>query len=111
MQAADRLAAVEIGERARDPQHAMIAARRQAHGLGGIAQQFGALRVGLRDGLQHRGRCFGIGADPRQSARRVARPLDIARRGDARGDDRLVAIEVAERSLELWTELTSSKAT
>ena len=39
MHAADCVGAVEVGERARDAQHAVIAARRQPHGLGGIAQQ------------------------------------------------------------------------
>ena len=39
MHPADLVGAIEIGERARDPQHAMIAARRQPHGVGGIPQQ------------------------------------------------------------------------
>src|SRR5260370_36460751 len=67
MQPADFLRAVEIGERAGDAQHAVIAARRQPHGLGGVAQEFLALRVRLREGLQRRGRRFGIGADMRKS--------------------------------------------
>ena len=37
--AAHRLFAVKIGERARDPQHPVVAARGKAHGLGGFAQQ------------------------------------------------------------------------
>src|SRR5215510_16146019 len=37
--AADLLRVVEVGERARDPQHAVIAARGQPHGVGGVAQQ------------------------------------------------------------------------
>jgi hypothetical protein len=45
MQPADLFRAVEIGQRARDAQHAVIAARRQLHGFGGIAQQLLALRV------------------------------------------------------------------
>jgi len=45
IQPADFFRAVEIGERAGDPQHAVIAARRQAHGLGRVAQKFRALRV------------------------------------------------------------------
>lgn len=40
MQPADFLRAIEIGQRAGDAQYAVIAARRQAHGFGRIAQQF-----------------------------------------------------------------------
>ena len=36
MDAADFVGAVEVGERAGHPQHAMIAARRQPHGVGGF---------------------------------------------------------------------------
>ena len=36
MHAADFFGAVEIGERARHAQHAMIAARREPHGIGGV---------------------------------------------------------------------------
>jgi hypothetical protein len=43
MQPADFFRAVEIGQRAGDAQHAMIAARRQPHGLGGVTQQLCAL--------------------------------------------------------------------
>ena len=39
MHAADLVGAVEVGERARHPQHAMIAARGEPHGVGGVAQQ------------------------------------------------------------------------
>ena len=39
MHAADFVGAVEIGERARHPQHPVITARRQPHGVGGIAQE------------------------------------------------------------------------
>ena len=38
MQPADLVRAVEVGQRAGDAQHAMIAARRQPHGFGGVAQ-------------------------------------------------------------------------
>jgi hypothetical protein len=69
MQAADFFRAVEVGEGAGDAQHAMIAARRQPHGFGGVAQQPGALRVGLGDGLQHRRRRFI--ADKRLTASRL----------------------------------------
>ena len=40
MQPADFFRAVEIGQRAGDAQDAVIAARRQPHGFGGVAQQF-----------------------------------------------------------------------
>jgi hypothetical protein len=48
MHAADLVGAVEIGERARHPQHAMIAARRQPQGVGRVAQKCepGAVRTG-----------------------------------------------------------------
>src|SRR6266704_3096392 len=65
MHAADLVGAVEIGERARHPQHAMIAARREPHGIGSVAQErkSGPIRprhvfeqgaVGVRIGAQLR---------------------------------------------------------
>ena len=39
VQPADLVRTIEIRQRACDPQHAVIAARGEAHGLGGIAQQ------------------------------------------------------------------------
>ena len=72
MQPADFFRAVEIGERARDAQHAVIAARGQLHGLGRIAQQFLTLAVRLRDGFQQRCGSFGIDKDPRQPSYRRA---------------------------------------
>src|SRR5579859_3594669 len=86
MQPGDVVGAVEIGERAGDAQHAMIAARGKAHGLGGIAQQFLALRVGLGDVFQQRSRRFRVGADVRQAGLRVTLELDVARGRDAGGD-------------------------
>jgi len=83
MQPADFVGSVEIGQRARDAQHAVIAARRQPHGFGRIAQQLCARSVGLGDLLQQRGRCLRIGADVRQAGGRVTRQLDVAR-GDFR---------------------------
>src|SRR5260370_11623472 len=47
MEPADLVGAIEVGQRPGDAQHAMIAACRQPHGLGGVAQQFQALRVPL----------------------------------------------------------------
>ena len=86
MQPADLFRAVEVGERAGHPQHAVIAARRQAHGLGGVAQQLCALRVRLGDLFQKRRRRLGVGADLRQSGGRIARQLNIAGGCDARRD-------------------------
>jgi hypothetical protein len=42
MRPADGLRPVEIGDRARHLQHAMIAAGGKMHGVGGIAQEFEA---------------------------------------------------------------------
>jgi hypothetical protein len=53
MNAADVVGAVEIGERARHPQHAVIAARGKSHGVGGVAQQRKAGGAGPRDLFQH----------------------------------------------------------
>jgi hypothetical protein len=39
MYARDFVGAVEIGERALHPQHAVIAARGEPHGVGGVAQE------------------------------------------------------------------------
>jgi hypothetical protein len=41
MQPSDLFRAVEIGERAGDTQHAVIAARRELHGFGSVAQRNG----------------------------------------------------------------------
>ena len=49
---------IQIRKRARDAQHAMIAARGELHALGRIAQQRQALCVGLRDIFQYRRRCI-----------------------------------------------------
>ena len=80
MKPADLLGAVEVGKRAGDPEHAVIAARRQPHGLGGVAQEFRALRVRLRDLLQQRSRRLRIGANLWQSGGRETRKLNVARR-------------------------------
>ena len=57
------LFAVEIGERAPDLQHAMETAGGKAHGVGGVADESQALRIGLRHLLQERRRAGGIGGD------------------------------------------------
>src|SRR5262249_18322359 len=71
VKATDLFGAVEIGERAGDAQHAMIAARRKAHGLGGVAQELLALRVRPRDLFQKRGRRLRIWANSRQARRAI----------------------------------------
>ena len=78
MHAADFVGAVEIGERARDPQHAMIAARREPHRVGGFAQQREAARVRPGHIFQHRARDRRIAADVRQSDRGITRGLPLA---------------------------------
>ena len=54
MHAADLVGAVEVGERARHPQHPVVAARRQPHGVGGVAQEREAGTVRPRQLFQHR---------------------------------------------------------
>ncbi len=65
MHAADLLGAVEIGERAGDPQHAVITARRQVHGVCGVAQQRHAGGIGMRYLLQHWAGSLRIGVHVR----------------------------------------------
>ena len=86
MHAADFLGAVEIGQRARDAQHAMITARRQAHGIGRIAQQREPGIVGARDVFQDRTIGLRIDPDIGEPELSIARGLDVARAGDAGGD-------------------------
>ena len=86
MQPADLFGAIEVGERAGNPQHAVIAARRQAHGLGRVAQQLLALRVRVCDLFQQRGGRLGVGADLRKAGLGLAGELDVARRRHACGD-------------------------
>ena len=64
----------------------MVSARREPHRIGGIAQEGQARSLGLRHLFEGRAVRGGIGAHVRQSERRVARGLDVARPGDARGD-------------------------
>jgi hypothetical protein len=54
MHAADFFGAVEVGERARHPQHAMIAARGEPHGVGGVAQERKPTRVRPRQLFEQR---------------------------------------------------------
>src|SRR5690349_8374471 len=86
MQPAYLLGAVEVGKRARHPQHPVIAARGQMHGLGGIAQQLLTGRIRLRDSFQQRGRRLRVSADVRHAGCRKARELNVTRSRDAGGD-------------------------
>ena len=63
MHAPDFFRAVEIGQRARHAQHAMITARREPHGVGGVAQQRHPAGVRPRYVFQHRARHRRIAAD------------------------------------------------
>jgi len=85
MHAADLLGGVEIGERAGDTQHAVIAACRQAHRVGGVAQQRkpGSVRAGYF--FEYRSRDRGVGERRLQTERGVSRGLDRTRLGDAGG--------------------------
>jgi hypothetical protein len=78
MRAADFVDTVKIGERARHPQHAVIAARGEPHRLGGFAQQHKAAGVRPRHVLQHRTGNRGIAANMRQPDRGIARRLPLA---------------------------------
>lgn len=60
MNAADRLAVVEIGQRAGNLQHTMIGARRKAELLAGLAKQRHAIGIGPSDVLDDAGRAMGI---------------------------------------------------
>lgn len=62
MDASDRICMGEIGDRARDTQHADIAARGQAHRIGGLHQQFAPRLVGLGEAVERIAVEFGIAA-------------------------------------------------
>jgi hypothetical protein len=84
--AADLVVALEVGERARDAQDAVIAARRQAHGVGGLAQQGEAGLLGPGDLLEQLAVGLGIGAQMRQAEGGEAALLAGAGGGDTGGD-------------------------
>ncbi len=86
MDAADKIGAVEIGQCPRNAQHAMIAARGQLHGIGGVAQQRRAGLVELRDLFQYRAGHLRVCARSRQAERGIAPGLNVSGMGDARGD-------------------------
>ena len=62
--AQDAGSAFEIGEGARDPQHAVIAARRQPQPFGGAHQQVAPAALGRRDLVEQRAVGLGVGPDP-----------------------------------------------
>lgn len=64
MNAPDGRLVVEIGERARHLEDAVIAASRKLHLLRRIPQQLQTGGIRLGDGFDHRGRAAGIGDDP-----------------------------------------------
>jgi hypothetical protein len=65
MHATNFVGAVEIGERARNAQHAMIAPCRQPHRIGRFAQQRKAAAVRPRHVFEYDARHRGIGPDMR----------------------------------------------
>ena len=73
--AADLFRALEIGQRARHLEHAMIAARRQTHGRGGIGEELPSRIVGRCDPVQKLAVGFGIRTRP---VTVVAIGLDLA---------------------------------
>ena len=87
MHAADLLGAVEIGERARDAQHAMIAARREPHRVGGIADQRkpAPCRACATSSSAGPLACALV-RTPASAERRIALRLHVARARDARRD-------------------------
>ena len=101
MGAADLRGAVEVGDGARDTQHAVVAARGQVHALGRAQQQLAASGVGRGDLVEQLAVGLGVGAQgalPRawKSARpEVAGARRRGRRPGARGspgDGTLISI-------------------
>jgi hypothetical protein len=60
--AGDPGGAVEVGDRARHPEHPVVAARGQMHALGRAQQQLAAGRVGGRDPVEELALHLGVGA-------------------------------------------------
>ena len=73
----------EISDAARHPQYPCVATRGQAHGLGGLAQQFGTGLVGGGKAVQRVACQFGVAA---QWGAGQAFGLDGAGGGNAAGD-------------------------
>ena len=78
--------AVEIGKRAGDFQHPVIAARRKLHLVGGIPQQLQSRRIRLGKFLDHRGGASGIGGNTRGACRGITLALGVTGAGNAPGD-------------------------
>src|SRR3954469_20624637 len=69
VQAAHLVLTVEVGERARHLQHAMKAARREAHGVGGLADKREPLRIRPRHLFERRrGQAALLGTPSKSSA-------------------------------------------
>ena len=77
---------VEIGERARNAQHAMIATRRQTHCIRGVTQERHAGGVRPRNFLQYRSADLCICTQPVEPFAGVTFRLDIAGTRDTRGN-------------------------
>jgi hypothetical protein len=86
MDAANFVGAIEIGECTGYAQHAVIAACRQPHGIGGLAQERKPARIRPRHILEHRARDGGVAVQMRQTDRRIARRLPLARCSDTLGN-------------------------
>ena len=84
MHAADLFGDVEIGERACNAQHTVIAARRKPHRVGGVADQRKPGIVELRDFLERGSMRLRVGADAGETQRGVACGLRITRPRHAR---------------------------
>jgi GTP cyclohydrolase IA len=77
---------VEIGERAGNPQHAVIAAGRKPHRIGCFAQQCQPAAVRPRHVFEHGARHGSVAANVRQPNGGIARYLAFAGQCDARGN-------------------------
>ena len=80
MDSADLLGAGEVGDGAGDAEHAVEAARGEAHRRGGIGEELAAGLVGRRDPVEQLAVGLGVGA---RTVAVVAIGLDLPRGGDA----------------------------
>ena len=83
MNAAHSFRAVEVGERAGDPQHAMIAPGGEPHGVRCIAQKRKPGRIRACRIFEHGAVRRGVGADMRKADRSIALRLHFARAQNA----------------------------
>jgi len=86
MLAAHQWRSRETGDRAREFQDAMETARREPHAFGRIAHEIASGGIGPRDIFDQRGRRGGVRRQSWQTQRRITRPLQFARGGNARRD-------------------------